>query len=186
MNQRTILQRRMYSRTDRTIGLATEDTEGHVVSIDKAPTHISERDSLYIELEPLFLRLTGATGSSNGLIPDEGNVLYDRFCKIYSAYDPSYGFPLRPYLVRHLTALFQSNSHANALGASDGAAPRRMRDAIENLPTSQREAVTLRYYYGKQIGDIARRLDVDPGAASAILDAGLDTLRYEMGQDAAG
>jgi RNA polymerase sigma factor (sigma-70 family) len=63
-----------------------------------------EREKLYGSFRPLVQRLIRRYGSDPELRQDLEGEIYCRFCALLAAYDPLRGVPLRPYLVRQLTA----------------------------------------------------------------------------------
>jgi len=64
-----------------------------------------DRDALYGEFQPLVRRLIRQYGGDDfELRQDLSGEVYFRFCSLLDAYDPTRGVPLRPYLVRQLTA----------------------------------------------------------------------------------
>jgi DNA-directed RNA polymerase specialized sigma24 family protein len=68
------------------------------------PRTQKERDRLYAEFLPLVRRLLRQYGTETGLREDLIGEIYFRFCALLDAYDPERGIPLRPYLVRQLSA----------------------------------------------------------------------------------
>src|SRR5690242_6653150 len=63
-----------------------------------------DRDALYAEFQPLVRRLIRQYGEDVESRGDLQGEIYYRFCLLLDAYDPERGVPLRPYLVRQLTA----------------------------------------------------------------------------------
>src|SRR5579871_1501032 len=59
---------------------------------------------LFAEFAPLVHRLIRQYGQDPELRQDLEGEIYCRFCALLEAYDPERGVPLRPYLVRQLTA----------------------------------------------------------------------------------
>src|SRR5687768_1876484 len=68
----------------------------------------SERDLLFSEFQPLVRRLLKQYADSAEEKRDLTGEIYTRFHELFNAYDPSRGVPLRPYLVRLLTASIYS------------------------------------------------------------------------------
>src|SRR5437660_9555782 len=69
-----------------------------------AATFPLDRDTLYSEFAPLVRRLIRQYGDNAELRQDLAGEIYYRFCLLLDAYDPTSGVPLRPYLVRQLSA----------------------------------------------------------------------------------
>jgi RNA polymerase sigma factor (sigma-70 family) len=65
----------------------------------------SDRELLYADFQPLVRRMIRQYGGEDAeRRKDLVGEIYCRFCTILDAYDPGRGVPLRPYLVRQLTA----------------------------------------------------------------------------------
>ncbi|MCP5068425.1 MAG: sigma-70 family RNA polymerase sigma factor [bacterium] len=60
---------------------------------------------------------------------------------------------------------------------------RRLHDAVDQLPESQREAITLRYYQGLKPGAIADRLVTPVETIRTRIKRGLSNLRARLGED---
>jgi DNA-directed RNA polymerase specialized sigma24 family protein len=75
----------------------------------QAPGADAGRDALFAEFQPLVSRLVRSYGP-HGLAEDLPGELYCAFCALLAAYDPARGVPLRPYLVRMLTAAVHTYS----------------------------------------------------------------------------
>ena len=60
-----------------------------------------------------------------------------------------------------------------------------VRDALEELPSKQRQAIALRYFGGCDDAEIAAALNVRPGTVKTHLKRGLERLRRELGPDVA-
>src|SRR5688572_27793159 len=63
-----------------------------------------DRETLYQEFQPLVRRLIRQYGDCPEVRQDLAGEIYYRFCALLDAYDPARGVPLRPYLVRQLSA----------------------------------------------------------------------------------
>src|SRR5688572_4491009 len=63
-----------------------------------------DREALYAEFQPLVRRLVRQYGDTPECREDLAGEIYFRFCGLLDAYDPARGIPLKPYLVRQLTA----------------------------------------------------------------------------------
>jgi RNA polymerase sigma-70 factor (ECF subfamily) len=135
----------------------------------------------------------------------EGEI-YWRFCRLLDAYDPARGIPLRPYLVRQLTASIYTFARHGwrrqrrevSLDGSDGAIhaiigedPSRewderlameqvatgLPEAISRLPERQRQVVIWRYYEDRSFEEISGLLGIQPATARSLLRHGLNNLR---------
>jgi RNA polymerase sigma factor (sigma-70 family) len=73
-----------------------------------ATERLLDRDQLYAEFAPLVGRLIRRFGNNPELRRDLQGEIYYRFCAVLDAFDPNRGVPLRPYLVRQLTASIYS------------------------------------------------------------------------------
>jgi RNA polymerase sigma factor (sigma-70 family) len=68
-------------------------------------THASGREELYAELQPLVRRLVRRySGDDAELRHDLHGEIYCRYCALFEAFDETRGVPLRPYLIRQLSA----------------------------------------------------------------------------------
>jgi RNA polymerase sigma-70 factor (ECF subfamily) len=68
-----------------------------------------------------------------------------------------------------------------AVAAERGEDRRAVREALQSLPESQREALVLAYWGGLTADEIARRSDVPLGTAKSRIRLGLSKLRDECG-----
>ena len=176
------------------------------------PVH---REALYAELQPLVRRLIRQYGDTSELREELVSELYVRFCALLEAYDPSRGVPLRPYLIRTLSA--HAYTYARALwrkarrevsGAGVGSAwepieavdptpawdealhlakvRERLPEAIAALPQRQRQVVIWRYYEGREYEEIAALLQVRPATVRSLLRHGLTNLRGRFKEPSLG
>jgi len=168
-----------------------------------------EREKLYAEFQPLVQRLIRQYGENAELRQDLAGEIYCRFCNLLDAYDPARGIPLRPYLVRMLSAsvytytrshwrLQQREIFVEAEVAETDAAHsvdpthqwdhelmtqdvlKALPEAIAQLPLRQRQVVIWRYYEGRSFEEIAEMLDIRPATARSLLRHGLNNLRRQM------
>jgi len=71
-----------------------------------------DRETLYADFRPLFRRLLCRyAGKDHELYQDLDRDMYSRFCAVLDAYDPVQGVPLRPYIIRRLTASIATFTH---------------------------------------------------------------------------
>jgi RNA polymerase sigma factor (sigma-70 family) len=166
-----------------------------------------DRDTLYAEFAPLVRRLIRQYGSDDAeLRADLSGEIYCRFCALLDAYDPERGIPLRPYLVRQLTASVYTYARQNwrrqrrevYLEISEGTPepvqphdPTRgwnhamamqqvltaLPQGIAQLPQRQRQVVFWRYYEHRSFEEIAQTLDIRVASARSLLRHGLNNLR---------
>ena len=158
----------------------------------RIPPEVSfqQRDFLYAQFTPLIRRLVRKYADLPEVREDLAGELYCCFCNLVSDYEPERGIPLRPYLVRHLTAFAYtyarrgwsrrgrevhmdvSNQLFHLLDPTsdseewtDRLAKEQVLDslpfAIARLPRQQRRAIIWRYYGNLSYEEIARRLEVE-------------------------
>jgi RNA polymerase sigma factor (sigma-70 family) len=168
-----------------------------------------DRESLFRDFQPLVRRLIRQYGDTPEMRQDLSGEIYCRFCALLDAYDPTRGIPLRPYLVRQLTASvytyarhgWRRNRREVSLDLSDGAFdssfsedPSRewderlamdqvlqsLPDTIARLPKRQRQVVVWRYYEQRSFEEIAELLQVQLATARSLLRHGLNNLRRQM------
>ncbi len=172
------------------------------------------RESLYAEFTPLVRRLIRQYGEDAELRQDLEGEIYCRFCELLDSYDRSRGIPLRPYLVRMLSASIYTFSRSHwrrqhretsleateatlELNFSEDPSPQwdqdlitrdllqRLPDAIAQLPPRQRQAVIWRYYESRPFEEIAQILRVRPATARSLLRHGLNNLRRRIATESA-
>ncbi|MBI3911302.1 MAG: sigma-70 family RNA polymerase sigma factor [Armatimonadetes bacterium] len=168
-----------------------------------------EREALYADFQPLVRRLVRQFGEDPDLRQDLAGEIYCRFCELLASYDPSRGIPLRPYLVRTLTASVYTftRSHwrrrrreinlepgvtmSEANYAVDPARQwdrdlmtqdvlRALPETIAKLPLRQRQVVIWRYYEGRSFEEIAEMAHIRPATARSLLRHGLNNLRRQI------
>lgn len=187
--------------------------ESHVsVRSTAVPATVSpqERDALYDDFQPLVRRLMSQYGTDPGVRDDLRGEIYYRFCELVAAYDPNRGIPIKPYLVRTLTASIYSYARSKwrlrqRESSLDAEADWELRpgspnpsdewddqlmmrnvlgalpDAIARLPLRQRQVVIWRYYESRSYEDIAATLGIQPATARSLLRYGIRALRREIG-----
>lgn len=146
------------------------------------------RDTLFAEFQPLVRRLVRKYGDDTESRRDLEGEIYCLFCELLTAYDPSRGVPLRPYLVRQLTTSVYTAArrrwrqarrevvveiHEDAAPSNDPPAdPSAQWDddmlmrqvggllpgALARLPQRQRQVVIWRYYEHRSFEEIAESL----------------------------
>ncbi len=168
-----------------------------------------DRESLYAEFRPLVRRLVRQYGDTPELRQELTGEIYWRFCALLDAYDPGRGIPLRPYLVRQLTASIYSyartgwNLRKREVSLETGIArfERDLTDdscrewddklvidqtakalpaAISRLSPRQRKVVIWRYMEQRSFAEIAGLLNVQESTARSLLRHGLMTLRKQI------
>lgn len=169
----------------------------------------SPPEQLYAEFRPLVRRLIRQYGENLEIRNDLEGEIYYRFCVLLKAFDPQRGVPLRPYLVRQLSASTytyvrhhwrnQNREVSLDLFTSD-TGPRQAEDptsdwdnalvlqqvkkalpeAIANLSERQRKVVIWRYYEDRTFEEIAGRLGIQTSTARSLLRHALNHLRGEM------
>ncbi len=169
---------------------------------------VRAREALFAEFQPLVRRLVRQFGEDPEVRQDLQGEIYCRFRALLDAYDPGRGVPLRPYLVRTLTASVYTWSRAQwrlksretalepevaedpSLSVNpteqwgQGLAMEEMLAglpaAISRLPPRQRQVVIWRYYEGRSFDEIAGLLRVRPATARSLLRHGLNGLRRRL------
>jgi len=173
-------------------------TETDVAGID--------REWLYSQFTPLVRRLIIQYGACPQLRDELVGEIYYRFCALLKAYDPNRGVPLRPYLVRQLSAsvytFVRSYRHnaARELPFESGLDEihRDLRadptcdwdhsmaidsiqevipEALSQLSDRQKTVVLWRYYHDISFEEIAQRLSIQPATARSLLRHGLNNMR---------
>ena len=168
-----------------------------------------DREALFGEFQPLVRRLISQYGDDPELRQELPGEIFCRFCALLDAFDPGRGVPLRPYLVRCLTAsvytwarshwrrrkrevdLEPGTEFADADTASDPSllvdeathrdeVLRSLPDAISRLPTRQRMVVVARYYEARSFEEISASLGIQPATARSLLRYGLGNLRRQL------
>jgi RNA polymerase sigma factor (sigma-70 family) len=170
------------------------------------PDSCEDRDALYAEFAPLVRRLIRQYGQDTEMRQDLAGEIYCRFCALLGAYDPQRGVPLRPYLVRQLTAAIYTYARQHwrlqkrevALRTEEGSQEPTpgvdptaswlsalaqqqvavtLPQAIDKLPERQRQVVIWRYYEERSFEEIAAFLKIQPSTARSLLRHGLNNLR---------
>ena len=178
---------------------ADSERRAHFATID--------REALFAEFRPLVQRLMRQYGTEPELRQDLQGEIYCQFCQHLEAFDPARGVPLRPYLVRQLTASMYTYARGQwrrqkretglelwveTLRSPD---PSRQWDqkldqertaqclpaAIAALPARQRNVVIWRYYEERSFEEIAAVLNVQVATARSLLRHGLNNLRKTLG-----
>jgi RNA polymerase sigma-70 factor, ECF subfamily len=168
-----------------------------------------ERDALFQDFQPLVRRLLRLYGDDPDFREDLRGELYCRFCELLSGYDEARGIPLRPYLVRMLTAFAHTHTRTyrrrnrRELGFEPGwdtveptlgedpsrqwdaemltqEAMERLPEAISGLPQRQKQVVIWRYYEEWSFEEIAEVLGIQPSTARSLLRHGLNALRRRI------
>ncbi len=170
----------------------------------------ADRDALFAEFAPLVQRLVRRYGKTAELRRDLPGEIYYRFCGLLDAFDPDRGIPLRPYLVRQLTAAtytyarqhwrtacrefaFQDAELEVGFGWEEDptstwvdaltrqSVASRLPEALASLPLRQRQVVIWRYYEERSFEEIAEILGVKSASVRSLLRHGLAKLRQQMG-----
>lgn len=171
-----------------------------------------DRAALYREFEPLVRRLIRQYGDCHELRQDLAGEIYCRFDSLLDAYDPGRGVPLKPYLVRQLTASVYTfarhqwrrqrrevslESSAGVYEVSDCPDPSRhwdhemamqkvlsaLPEGIAGLPQRQRQVLVWRYYEGRSFEEIANALNIQLATARSILRHSLNNLRKWLARE---
>lgn len=184
------------------------------VSAARSACRSLDRDALYAQFQPLVDRLMRRHAETKEQREDLKGKIYLRFCELVEAYDPGRGVPLRPYLVRMLTAstgtgfrtLWGCGSRELSLEAGFARSEAAGEDPVSAwdgsllsqgtlaaLPARlakrsdrQMRVVIGRYYEGRSFEELAGELHVRPAMVRSLLRRGLNRLRRELGACEAG
>ena len=169
----------------------------------------TSRDLLYLEFTLLVKRLVRQYGKTAEQRQDLEGEIYWQFCGHVEAYDPERGVPLRPYIVRLLSASvytyarkqWKLEERETALNQTEGDYhPALMLDptpqwvhnvsqqqiiaalpmSLTQLPERQRKVVIMRYYEQRSFEEIAELLAIKPATARSLLRHGLCSLRKHI------
>jgi len=178
----------------------------------RAPIHAAipfepvDREWLFSEFTPLVRKLTAQYGTTTLLREELPGEIYCRFCALLEAYDPNRGVPLRPYLVRQLSASVYTfvrshrRSPSRELPFEEGIddthrdlkidptdewdnamAIDSIREVIPSalscLSKRQQSVVIWRYYHDLSYEDIAQRLNIQTSTARSLLRHALNSMR---------
>lgn len=190
---------------------AAHDTRSEIAP-DPQSIRPQQREALFAEFTPLVRRLIRQYGDDPEIRQELEGEIYCRFCALLDAYDPGRGVPLRPYLVRQLTASIytfarhhwrrQRREVSLELDAAAGEPVamvdptdqwthdltvqqvlKALPEAISKLPRRQRQVVIWRYYEERSFEEIAERLDIQLATARSLLRHGLNNLRRWIAQE---
>jgi RNA polymerase sigma factor (sigma-70 family) len=178
---------------------------------DAFPMDTGRRDALYAEFGTLVRKLIGRYGDDTDLRQDLEGEIYHMFCNLVDVYEPKREVPLRPYLVRQLTASTYTYARRRwrerkrevhyddvpiwisadlrydpTRDWDDKLAAQEFRDmlptALATLPDRQKSVVIWRYFDEMSFDQIADNLGVRPATARSLLRHGLNHLRRAMKQ----
>jgi RNA polymerase sigma factor (sigma-70 family) len=186
----------------------TDSLRSHYDSHDAEAFSIEglDRDALFAEFSPLIRRLIRQYGQTPELRQELPGELFCRFQALLDSYDPERGVPLRPYLVRQLTAGayafarkqwnqvrretplmegMECGMHQPALDPTsewDETLVRRdiaalLPAMIASLPSRQRQVMVWRYYDEKSFQEIATLMGVQESSVRSLLRHGMNRLR---------
>ena len=168
---------------------------------------------LLAEFSPLVKRLMSQYGSCPQLREELAGEIYHRFFTLVDVYDPSRGIPLKPYLVRQLTASIYTYVRSYRRSAAretvvDGieylpngqvcdptddwdkklmleATGDALQEALSQISERQRSVIIWRYYHDYSFEQIAEELDVQTSTARSLLRHGLSRMKTVLaGQEA--
>jgi RNA polymerase sigma factor (sigma-70 family) len=173
------------------------------------PAFIGDRELLYAELQPLICRLIRRFGEDCEARRDLEGEIYYRFCLLHDAFDPNRGVPMRPYMIRQLSAsVYTYARHSwrrqkketcmdialvDRLYTDPGDPSNDWDDKIEMdgilrflpvmisaLPDRQRRVLIWRYYDSLDFEEIATLLDIKVASARSLLRHAIAKLRVSL------
>lgn len=174
------------------------------------PRATADREALFADFQPLVKRLIRQYGDDPDLRQELLGEIYCRFNDLLDAYDPQRGIPLRPYLVRQLTAAVytyarscwkrrqrevrmdhdpdESQSPQVAIDPTGrwdqdllrGEVLRELPAAIAQLPPRQKQVVISRFYASLSFEEMAETMRIRPATVRSLLRHGLNNLRRKM------
>jgi len=165
-----------------------------------------ERDILFEEFAPLVDSMIRRYGTDPEIRSDLPGEIYFRLNYFLDRYDPSRGVPLRPYLIRQLSASIftyarkrwrvkereaewgelEGDRHVDrqadtALDWDERIVLEdlvmRLPDALSQLSERQRNVVTLRYFESLSYDSIAERLGINVSTARSLMRHAIKRLR---------
>lgn len=171
----------------------------------------TDYQALYSEFQPLVRRLIRQYAEDPDGREDLAGEIYFQFRKLLDEYDPARGIPLRPYLIRSLTARVYTYARRgwcrkrrevsiaahpeleSQLDAPDPTAEwaermeeqevlRRLPGLIATLPPRQRTVLIWHYYEARSYDEIAGTLSIRPATARSILRHAIRSLRNRMSE----
>lgn len=169
---------------------------------------LSYRDAMFREFTPLVKRLIRQYGKTAEQRQDLEGEIFCQFCLHLEAYDPTRGVPLRPYIVRLLSASVYTYARRQwKLEEREAGFHQTEEDhpslkvdptpqwvhrvsqqqiiaalplSLTQLPERQRHVVIMRYYEQRSFEDIALCLGIKPATARSLLRHALDSLRKRI------
>jgi len=166
------------------------------------------RESLFADLRPLVGSLIRRYGEDPELRQDLRGEIYHRFTVALDRYDPARGIPLRPYLVRQVSAsvytyvraarrrrtretslepdtadsyLKEVDPTGSWIRALHQEGLRELLpEVLARLPQRQRLVVTARFFDARTFEEIAASLGVRPATVRSLLRHGLNNLRRHL------
>ncbi len=146
-----------------------------------------ERERLYREFAPVVRRLLERYGGARESRQQLATLLFQRFDALLESYDADSGVPLRPFLLRHLSATAHAFGHS--AGSPEGvdiaaeAAARALPERIARLPARQRQVLIWRYYEERTPHEMAAALQEPLEAVSNLLREAVDALRARLASE---
>ena len=168
-----------------------------------------ERETLFAQFMPLVNRLVRQYGKTPEMRQDLPGEIYYLFHTLLDRYDPERGIPLRPYLVRQLSAAtyslvrkqWREQAHELPLEESGYQCDRRLATSdptpqwdtalqqrqfaamlprlIQKLPLRQRQVLILRYYENHSFKEIAHVLNIEQSSVRSLLRYAMKRLREQ-------
>ncbi len=171
------------------------------------------REHLFNEFQPLIKKLIRKYANNPEMARDFMGEIYIRFNDICDEFDPAYGVPLKPYIVRKLTASaytyarscwnrcsreisLDNNGSIRCTMAGNNPIDELLNHmehqeltaeatrAIQKISDRQRKVLVMRYVSGHSYEEIAEQMQVQPVTARSLVRHALNSVRSRVASGA--